>query len=337
MGNRVAAHRGRSRKSWSGSQPSNLRPQTRLPGGGRSSLVPGFSPSTPSGLVLDYTLLVSTPTVTLSGRDTYYVNGTVNITSLTIEGGTVVKFTNTTSARIYVSGSVTCKTAPYRPAILTSKDDDTVGETIPGSTGTPAGYYGNPMLKIYPYGVTLENLRFRWAKAALQFDGQSLSYTHTLRHLQMVDCEKGLVACGPSMYYPVNYYAGNLLLHNVPTGFDGYLYSGTVEHLTAHNLNLLANGSAYYGASSLAVKNSVLGSVTNLVGTAVTLSGSYNGFYASPTFGSSCVTTTVSPFESVGAGEHYLAEGCGFQNQGTTNLNATLANDLKKRTTVAPP
>jgi hypothetical protein len=138
------------------------------------------------------------------------------------------------------------------------------------------------------------------------------------------------------MYYPVNYYAGNLLLHNVPTGFDGYLYSGSLEHLTAHNLNLLANGSAYYGASSLAVKNSVLASVTNLAGSGVTVSGSYNGFWTSPMFGNPAWTNTADPFRSVGGGAHYLAAGCSFFDKGTNGINANLLNDLKRRTTYSP-
>src|SRR2546427_398825 len=73
---------------------------------------------------------------TLKGDTTYYVTNTVILSGVTlIEGGTVVKYTN--GAQLTIQGTVKCQTSPYRPAVFTSKDDDSVGETITGSTSNP--------------------------------------------------------------------------------------------------------------------------------------------------------------------------------------------------------
>jgi len=58
-----------------------------------------------------------------------------------------------------VWGSVTCKTGPYCPAILTAMDDNTVGETISGSTGNPSGYYGSPAINMEGAPGTYQYLR----------------------------------------------------------------------------------------------------------------------------------------------------------------------------------
>ena len=37
----------------------------------------------------------------------------------------------------------------------------------------------------------------------------------------------------------------------------------------------------------------------------------YNGFYNSSTFGASPITAAFYPFQTVGGGDYYLANGCG--------------------------
>jgi len=112
-----------------------------------ASLGPEPDRSVP-GVSLDWSLLGSATNFTFKGDSTYYVSGPVTLSSTTngatvIEGGTVVKFTNSTAtARITITGPISCQTGPYRPAVFTSKDADDVGEKITGSTGTPANYYG---------------------------------------------------------------------------------------------------------------------------------------------------------------------------------------------------
>src|ERR1019366_973408 len=91
------------------------------------------------GLVLDYQTVNSSMTnYTFQGDTTYYISGAVNLygTNNILEGG-VLKYATANSAWISIGGgaALTCQTAPYRPGIFTSKDDNSVGEIISGSTG----------------------------------------------------------------------------------------------------------------------------------------------------------------------------------------------------------
>ncbi|MGP8200503.1 MAG: hypothetical protein ACLQU4_13485, partial [Limisphaerales bacterium] len=85
-------------------------------------------------LVLDYDIIsCGKSNLTLQGDTTYLVTGPVSGPGpVTIEGGVVVKFTNYSFAGIY-STQFVCQTAPYRPAVFTSMNDNSVGAEIPGS------------------------------------------------------------------------------------------------------------------------------------------------------------------------------------------------------------
>src|SRR6185369_12388442 len=117
------------------------------------------------------------------------VSGPVTLSSTTngatrIEGGTVVKFTNSSSAQIVINGPIDCQTSAYRPAVFTSKDFDQVGEKITGSTGTPTNYYG---YGVYLYNSgTLHDLRFAYANTAVTLIGQQ---TLTLQDSQFLNCQ----------------------------------------------------------------------------------------------------------------------------------------------------
>jgi len=93
--------------------------------------------SSEPGYAIDYNLVTSATNQTFQSGTTYYVSGTSTLSGVTtLEGGTVIKYTNNSELRI--SGVLNCQTGPYRLAILTSKDDESVGESITGSTGNPS-------------------------------------------------------------------------------------------------------------------------------------------------------------------------------------------------------
>ena len=127
--------------------------------------------SSAPGVVLDWTLLGSATNFTFKGDSTYYCNGTVNLSvtgtnATVIEGGTVVKFTNSTaSARITIIGPISCQTSAYRPAVFTSKDDSSIGEAITGSTGSPTNFYGQGLQ--FGGSNTLHDVRFAWLSQAV--------------------------------------------------------------------------------------------------------------------------------------------------------------------------
>ncbi len=89
-------------------------------------------------LKIDYDLLLGSSNLVLQGDTTYLVTSLVNVTNtLTIEGGAVVKYTNVWPAQIKATNMVWL-TAPYRPALFTSMNDNSVGAPITGSTGSPS-------------------------------------------------------------------------------------------------------------------------------------------------------------------------------------------------------
>src|SRR5579885_973496 len=91
-------------------------------------------------LVLDYVAVDSDQNdFIFQGDTTYYISGNVNLSGNTvIEGGAVIKYTTNVSSSLRILGTVDCRTAPYRPAIFTSTEDNTVGESF-SVDAQPAG------------------------------------------------------------------------------------------------------------------------------------------------------------------------------------------------------
>ncbi len=144
----------------------------------------------------------------------------------TIEGGTVVKYTN--GVQLKIQGTLNCLTMPDRPAIFTAKDDDTVGDPITGSTGNPGtNYYASTALFIDNNQSDLHNVRISYASQALYYDYDT-GYPHSLSHAQLVHCQQGIV--------PLNttFWLRNVLMYDVKTNFyaTSYYATGRVEHLT---------------------------------------------------------------------------------------------------------
>src|SRR6266545_4937650 len=122
------------------------------------------------GLILDYILVNSTHTnFTFIGTNTYYATNYVALFgTTTLEGGAVSKGIQwdggVSTGTFIVYGAFDCRTSPYRPAIFTAVDDDTVGEVITGiSTGTPTNYYRCSLWFSTTNSVVLENVSTRYA------------------------------------------------------------------------------------------------------------------------------------------------------------------------------
>lgn len=76
---------------------------------------------------------------TFTSGTTYYIIGTVYINSgqtLTVENGCIVKFSST--GELYITGKLIANGTLADSVIFTSMNDNTVGEIITGSTGSPA-------------------------------------------------------------------------------------------------------------------------------------------------------------------------------------------------------
>jgi hypothetical protein len=264
------------------------------------------------GFVLDYTILSSQTNFSFAANTNYFVTGLVNLsgTNNVLEGGCVIKFTNSSSAEIKILSGLTSKCDSYRPAVFTSMNDDTVGETISGSTGDPTtNYCGNPALYFAYAPATLSHVRFSYARAGVVFEGSS---GHVLSDAQFIHCADAL-----QPYY-CDCTLRNVLVYgvsNVVSSYDGSTVRG--EHWTVHQ----ANNLSYSDYADVYLTNSLLVEVTNtayLHGTVV-----------------SNLSSDSRVFQTVGAGSHYLYNDT-YRNKGTTNISASLLAELKKETTYPP-
>ncbi|MGI8964800.1 MAG: hypothetical protein ACR2H1_01795, partial [Limisphaerales bacterium] len=281
------------------------------------------------GFVLDYELSGSMTDFTFQGGDTtYYVTDTLILDGVTtIEGGAVVKFaTYTPDLYIQFNGSVNCLTTPYRPAIFTAVDDDSVGELIDGSTGYPGDYYASTAL--YSPGFTtgdLHNITVKYAMYAFQWWFEASQF----RDLQVINCGIAFIRT----YTAAPMY--NILVNNAVYAFYGYSVTYDLQHVTVNGCGELTTISGYYSQGTLLMTNCVLANVAS-IGTYNTLAAGHNGFYNSPQVGNNQTVSTASPFQSIGSGSHYLTSASGFRNVGISEINSSLLNSLQGKTTYPP-
>ena len=249
-----------------------------------------------------------------------------------IEGGAVIKKYTNNAALLVNVGSTTpaiqFQTGAYRPAIFTARDDNSVGETISGSTGSPSGYYANPALGLVApaFAPTIAHFRIAYAKQGISLTGANSPISNG----QFVNCQIGITANGAS------FSLGNLLFANVLTNIYNAGGGGIIQIQ-----NTTFSGSSYVASPSAGLYlnfiNCIFANVTNLYsGTPGAYTGSTNGFYNCPEFGTGQTTNTFYPFQTVGAGSYYLTNGCAFTNAGTTSIDATLLASLKQKTTFPP-
>jgi hypothetical protein len=296
------------------------------------------------GLVLDYVTLNSSMTnYTFQGDTTYYISGPVNLYgSNSFEGGAVIKYTNNASITVnFTYGSplyLNWLTSAYRPVFFTAKDDNSVGETLSVSTGTPTNYYANPALYIsVPPGTTMPTpsyFRVSYAQQALYLEG-----VPTIQDGQIVNCQNGVQFGDSSMSFR------NLLFANVQTNLNTtYTYYNplNIQNCTFSSSSNLIYAQDWSGQNVVAnLTNCILANVANLTNThtysfTYQVNGGNNGCYNSPSFGTGQVTNNFYPFQTVGAGNYYLTNGCNFFNAGTTNIDPTLLAALRQKTTYPP-
>jgi hypothetical protein len=295
-------------------------PGAPAPSNGKMQISKGPLPPQ-RGVVLDYTTInANKVNFTFQGDTTYYVSGPVILSgsgtgatnTTTFEGGSVLKYSPTNTAKLTVQNRITWQGTSYRPVVMTARDDPTVGDTIARNTIT------NYDTALYIDAATagtnaiLQNLRVAFATNAIVLNGNT---GHVISHAQFVNCQNGIK--------PVNtiFSLRNALFHNVLNNFNAATANsstGHCEHVTADTASWL-NYSNYL---TLNLTNSLLVSVTNTM-------------TFSNTNAVSIVTSTNGVWQAVGAGYHYLADNT-YRNLGTTNINASLAADLRKMTTYPP-
>lgn len=276
-----------------------------------------------NGFVIDYQIENTSQTnFTFRGDTTYFITGTVSLWGKTVlEPETVIKFTNYNTVNIpqvLVNGDFDCRTLPWAPAIFTAKDDNTVGEIITGSTGTPltTSFYA-----LFPLSfrtstntVNLHDFQSRFHNVGMGFSRSGL---HNVWNGQIYNCDRGLES-GVG-----NLNARNILLYKTRYAFNttgNPTNSVYAEHLTidtAQRLFLLNTNNSY-----LYLTNSLTCNITN-----------DNGAHV---ISNSVQYVDSSQFTKIGGGYHYLPWSSSLRDSGTTNISSEMRALLNKMTTYPP-
>ncbi len=269
------------------------------------------------GFVLDYSLVSGATNYIFESDKTYFVGSSVYLYGHTVFENAVIKYTNSTAnPALRIKGTVEFKTSDYTPLICTSQNDNSIGQTLPWSTGNPwTSYYGNPALEFdaFTSGQVASNKHVRISHAATAMTFMT-GTGFEVKHAQIVHCSTAFTP------YYADVRLRNVLVHLADRVVSG---SGTAsatmrfEHLTASKANYLN----YPSSSTTFLTNSLFVAVTN--------AGAYTGAKNASN------TTFSAAFTTVGAGAHYLS-GTAYRGLGTLSIQPQLLVDIRARTTQPP-
>jgi hypothetical protein len=283
----------------------------------KSVQVAAVARTSTKGFWIDWegTLSGNTNDYVFAPNATTYISGSVTLSgnSNYLMGGTIIKFAPTNSAQLNVSGKLICQTSPYRMAVLTARDDHTVGSPV--GNAALSGFYGNVALWFSNADENrdLSYIRIAHIKKAIGFYAGTVN---TLIHSQIIDCGHGLEINNATAILR------NCLMHQVRTNFTSNNSSGSsarCEHLTV-DVSTRLNDNSWV---SLYLTNTLLVNVT-------TNGAGYQGSAGLRTDSGSSVFTIV------GAGAHYLPSTSSHRGAGVTIITTSLADALKTMTVDAP-
>ena len=272
-----------------------------------------------TGLEIDYTIISGfTNTYTFQGDTTYYLSGPFQIDrGAVFEGGAVLKFTNNGCVDVGDGDAPngTFETYLYRPVIFTSKDDDSVGTSISGSTGNPLTLSSGTAFFVAgsasPTNL-IQNARFSYAGVAVRDPNDDV--------VEFRDCQ--FLQCGTN-FYTVN--PGGLF-ENVLMSHCGCAVYGAGGAIECQNVTL--DGCTTF---CRVIPTNTYQAITN--GIITDFGGSLSGVILDH-----CVeeSTGSGVFQTVGAGSYYLINSSTNRGAGTTNIDPSLLLDLKAKTTYPP-
>ena len=258
------------------------------------------SPSN-KGFVLDYVLVDTDPgDFTFAADTTYYVaNGLDFSGNLTFEGGTVIKYgTDPNNPNLMECwGDMVCDTAPDRPAIFTSINDDTVGEPI-SDPNMPLKYYWCAMAGNSSSAVVWHDVCVRYARVG--FDGYALQ----LHDCQFVDC------LYPFMSNWGTCSATNVLIVNADSAFTGIDFNAVAYNVTVDNCTNLTLDWWGHTSDTLALTNSLLVNVQ--AGGDATITTNHTAWVTD---------SGRQVFQTGGGGDYYLKPSSPFIDAGNVTAD----------------
>lgn len=319
------------------------------------------------GLVLDYNIVLTGITdFTFRGDTTYYVTSTEHWNMMlygttTFEGGAVIKFNPYVDyAGLELCGPIKCLTEPYRPAIFTVKDDDSVGSPIVGSTGCPfsATNYSTAIGYVYDGAAfNVHDLQVRYLRHGV-IDGvieKTAARTNIVSNCEFYSVLYPIIGDAKFIRSTNRLDVRNVLIQNAVVGFlswNGQTINAV--NITAHDVGYLfgqfSQGDGIFGEFTLT--NSMVVNATNWgwtsginqsllcvnCGLIPNPNDSY-GFWLNNSVNLVNCATNSNPdsvFQTAGSGAHYLVSDSPYRNAGTTNIDPGLMANLREKTTYAP-
>jgi hypothetical protein len=277
------------------------------------------------GFVLDYVEINADETnFTFQSDSTYYVTGEyVLLGTTTIEGGAVVKLNGSGQLDIDLDGTVVCQTGPYRPGVFTSINDNSLGEIISGSTGTPSCGDVDCFLYINSTNLALTELRFSYGTFGIYHDYPSVPAQLDIWDSQFLNDDFAVYAYNLGLH---NALIGNAGCEGDPTFYtEGPSLDG--ENVTADGGNVFLYAD-YIGTPTIALTNCLI------------TSQPFADYRYTPQYQTNTSVWLPSPtvpvYQTVGAGAYYLTNNSPYHNAGTTNISPSLLASLAAKTTYPP-
>ena len=278
-------------------------------------------PDVKHGLVLDYSEINSGQTdVTFQRGQTYLISGRADLDGNTIIcGGAVVKYTQSDDAALWIWDTFECQTTPEHPAILTASDDDSVGETIAGSTGTPSGYYGHVGLFFYP-PVDVRCIRANYMNTAFE---DSEGDWDTFSDIQVVNSRLALTG---GEYSGITVRNGLFCKVGIVFSVPGGQFNGSQVTLDRCG-TLTSSYDNEWEWSSIYLTNCLFAAVTNLA------DSEYAVFHTNAVV---VLADDTGVFQSAVGAQFYLASNSPYRDIGTTTIDPDLLAEIQTMTTYAP-
>lgn len=288
------------------------------------------------GFVLDYTEINGIygdgyePPPTFQSGETYYISGPVYCGgTATFFGRAILKFA---SGACFQDGESASFSADFEstkdePVVFTAVDDNSIGETIDGSTGTPSGYYGvdgwgGVLVFDSSDNVSIHDLRMFYIGSGIFDVGGSISVTDA----QFVNCDQPYFG-----YYSSGGTFENVLVANANCVVNNCGDSMVFENCTFDNVTTFDTG---YGNDEY---------LTNCLGANVDLSsiGNANYYDINQSYGpydahDRFLSSDSALFLGDITGNYYLTPDSPYRGLGTTNIDTGLLAEIETMTTYAP-
>src|SRR5262249_53486159 len=152
--------------------------------------------------------------------------------------------------------------------IFTAKDDDTVGDVIDGSSGSPTNYYADRALEINcDTNAAVQYVRVSYASTGIRYQGGvaimpgDYGNQFSVSNVQISHCGIGIWTGNTDVTDGMDLHNG--LIVDTETALSGAWWSGWNEYLTVVNCNRLVDDTSAHDYT-VDFHHCVLANVTNV-------------------------------------------------------------------------